>query len=112
MNKSDARVILNELQQFSADRQLIVIEALKYDDLSGCNVFPVLTQAEHKAFTDIHDKTSTDPWRGNDDTFDEVIEAIETDMVGVCDCCGKYSALRNGEAAGSEVSACRWGCET
>ncbi len=109
MNRSDAQVIVDALRGFSLERKLVVITALRWND--NKQPWPLMTKEESSAFFTIHDKTTTDPWMNGDDTFDEVVEALETDMVGECDCCGQYSALRNGEAAGSEASMCKWGCK-
>lgn len=108
MNRSDARIIINALRPLNVERQLVLLDYFQSKHYDG---LLILSEEEAAAVEFItSDATTTQPWRHDDDTFDEVREAIETDMIGICDCCGAFSALRNGEAAGSEASMCKWGC--
>lgn len=112
MNRSDALYILHQLQPLPVEEQLTALRWLMSPTSEPLP--PSLSQHGNIAIRRVLrqvDGCSNDPWKLGDDTFDEVLEALETDMVGECDCCGQYSALRNGEASGVEASMCKWGCK-
>lgn len=110
MNNQAAQFIVGQLEHLEQERRLLILNILKE---SGDVDFSMLTNSELDIVNRIvfWEEDLPNFWDMEDDTIDEVIEAVELDSFGHCDNCNRYNALSDFDGSSGETSQCRWGCK-
>ena len=109
MHKGAARYIVEQLEPFSQDRRLAILDVLADKEKTSS----LHWDQEKQVVRDVTFWKGDEPgfWDMEDDTIAEVTELVAMGSVGCCDNCGKFSALRSLESSSGETDQCRWGCD-
>jgi hypothetical protein len=109
MHKLAARFIMEQLEPFTQERRLAILDVLADKGPYASLLWDQERDAAHKVTFWKGDEPGF--WDMEDDTIAEVYDAVAEGHVGCCDNCGKFNALRSMTCSSGETDQCRWGCD-